>query len=121
MEEIPNDANNTVVFRTHVSVNGQQLPSAVITDNSIFTMIRVQISPQSLTTENEPALSKMLNLENAKYKPFKLFFNEKGDLMLDVCLITKDSMDNAEEVFLMYNLIINYLNESYRTIMKAIW
>jgi hypothetical protein len=41
--------------------------------------------------------------------------------MLDVCLITKDSMDNAEEVFLMYNLIINYLNESYRTIMKAIW
>lgn len=121
MEEIPNDVNNTVVFRTHVSVNGQQLPSAVIIDNSIFTMIRVQISPQSLTTENEPVLSKMLNLENAKYKPFKLFFNEKGDLMLDVCLITKDSMDNAEEVFLMYNLIINYLNESYRTIMKAIW
>ena len=121
MEEMPNDANNTVVFRTHVSVNGQQLPSAVIIDNSIFTMVRVQISPQSLTTENEPALSKMLNLENAKYKPFKLFFNEKGDLMLDVCLITKDSMDNAEEVFLMYNLIINYLNESYRTIMKAIW
>ena len=70
MEEIPNDANNTVVFRTHVSVNGQQLPSAVIIDNSIFTMIRVQISPQSLTTENEPALSKMLTLENAKYKPY---------------------------------------------------
>ena len=48
MEEIQNDPNNTVVFRTHVSVNGQQLPSALILDNSIFDMIRVQISPQAL-------------------------------------------------------------------------
>jgi len=121
MEEIQNDPNNTVVFRTHVSVNGQQLPSAVIFDNSIFTMIRVQISPQALTTENEPALSKMLNLENAKYKPFKLYCNENGDLTLDVCLVARDNAANAEEVFLMYNLIINYLNESYRNIMKEIW
>ena len=46
MEEIPNDANSTVVFRTHITVNGQQLPSALILDNSIFAMIRVQISPR---------------------------------------------------------------------------
>jgi hypothetical protein len=121
MEEIQNDPNNTVVFRTHVSVNGQQLPSALILDNSIFDMIRVQISPQALTPENEPALSKMLNSENAKYKPFKLYINESGDLMLDICLVARDNATNAEEVFLMYNLIINYLNESYRNIMKEIW
>ena len=121
MEEIQNDANSTVVFRTHVAVNGQQLPSAVIIDNSVFTMIRVQISPQALTPENEPALSKMLNSENAKYKPFKFYFNEAGDFMLDVCLVARDNEANAEEIFLMYNLIINYLNESYRNIMKVIW
>ena len=121
MEEIPNDANSTVVFRTHVTVNGQQLPSALILDNSIFAMIRVQVSPQALTAENETALAKMLSSENAKYKPFKFYCNENGDLMLDVCIINRDTAFSAEEVFLMYNLIINYLNESYRTIMKAIW
>ena len=121
MEEIPNDANSTVVFRTHVTVNGQQLPTALILDNSIFAMIRVQVSPQALTAENESALAKMLISENAKYKPFKFYCNENGDLILDVCIINRDTAFSAEEVFLMYNLIINYLNESYRTIMKAIW
>ena len=121
MEEIENDANGTVVFRTHVTVKGQQLPTALILDNSIFAVIRVQISPQALTAENELALSKILNAENAKYKPFKLYFNIDGDLLLDVCIVARDGAVNAEEVFMMYNIIINYLDASYRNIMKAIW
>ena len=121
MEEIANDANSTVVFRTHVGIKGQQLPSALILDNSIFAVIRVQISPQALNPENELALSKVMNEENAKYKPFKLYFNNDGDLLLDVCMVAKDDTVNAEEVLQMYNVIINYLDGSYRTIMKAIW
>ena len=121
MEEIANDANSTVVFRTHVGIQGQQLPSALILDSSIFAVIRVQISPQALNPENELALSKAMNEENAKYKPFKLYFNNDGDLLLDVCMVAKDDTVNAEEVLQMYNVIINYLDGSYRTIMKAIW
>ena len=121
MEEISNDANSTVVFRTHVTIKGQQLPSALILDNSIFAMIRIQISPQALTSENELPLSKILNAENAKYKPFKLFLNENGDLMLDVCMINSADEINPQEIFAMYNIVINYLDSSYRNIMKAIW
>ena len=121
MEEISNDANSTVVFRTHVTIKGQQLPSALILDNSIFAMIRIQISPQALTSENELPLSKILNAENAKYKPFKLFLNENGDLMLDVCMINKADEIDPQEIFAMYNIVINYLDSSYRNIMKAIW
>ena len=121
MEEVANDANSTVVFRTHVGVKGQQLPSALILDNSIFAVIRVQISPQALTAENELALAKVLNAENAKYKPFKLYFNNDGDLLLDVCMVARDGTLNSQEVLLMYNIIINYLDASYRNIMKAIW
>ena len=121
MEEISNDANSTVVFRTHVTIKGQQLPSALILDNSIFAMIRIQISPQALTSENELPLSKILNAENAKYKPFKLYFNENGDLMLDVCMINKADEIDPQEIFAMYNIVINYLDSSYRNIMKAIW
>lgn len=121
MEEIENDENGTVVFRTHITVNGQQLPSALILDNSIFTLIRVQISPQARNADNELELSKLLNEENAKYKPFKFYFNGNGDLMLDVCMMTKGDEINAEDVFLMYNIIINYLDTSYRSLMKAIW
>ena len=66
-------------------------------------------------------LSKLLNEENAKYKPFKFYFNGNGDLMLDVCMMTKDDVVIAEDVFMMYNVIINYLDTSYRSLMKAIW
>ena len=121
MEEISNDANSTVVFRTYVTIKGQQLPSALILDNSIFAMIRIQISPQALTSENELPLEKILNAENAKYKPFKLFLNENGDLMLDVCMINRAGEIDPQEILAMYNIIINYLDSSYRNIMKAIW
>jgi hypothetical protein len=121
MEEISNDANSTVVFRTYVTIKGQQLPSALILDNSIFAMIRIQISPQALTSENELPLAKILNAENAKYKPFKLFLNENGDLMLDVCMINRADEIDPQEIFAMYNIVINYLDSSYRNIMKAIW
>ena len=121
MEEISNDANSTVVFRTHVTIKGQQLPSALILDNSIFAIIRVQISPQALTSENELPLAKILNEENAKYKPFKLFLNENGDLMLDICMINTAGEINPQEIFAMYKIVIDYLDSSYRTIMKAIW
>ena len=121
MEEINNDANSTVVFRTHVMIKGQQLPSALILDNSIFAMIRDQISPHALTSENELPLAKILNAENAKYKPFKLYFNENRDLMLDVCMINRADEIDPQEIFAMYNIVINYLDTSYRNIMKAIW
>ena len=121
MEEISNDANSTVVFRTHVTIKGQQLPSALILDNSIFAMIRDQISPHALTSENELPLAKILNAENAKYKPFKLYFNENRDLMLDVCMINRADEIDPQEIFAMYNIVINYLDTSYRNIMKAIW
>ena len=121
MEEIEQDENRTVVFRTHITVQGHQIPSALIFDNSIFTMIRVQISPQALTRENEQVLGRIIHSENEKYKPFKFYLNGDGNLMMDVCLIILEDAVNVEEVLLMYRLVINYLDASYPSLMKAVW
>jgi hypothetical protein len=121
MEELEGNEQHTVVFRSFLGVEGQQLPTIVIIDDSIFSIIRVQIAPQALKDENSVNLLKMVNGQNMMYKPFKLFFDERGDLMLDVCLVAdKDGLD-GNEVYQLFSVIINYLDENYRNIMKAVW
>lgn len=121
MEEIEGNEQHTVVFRSYVEVEGQQLPTIVIVDDSIFSIIRVQIAPQALKQENAADLMKQINGQNAMYKPFKLFFDERGNLMLDVCLVTDRDKLDGNKVYQIFNVIINYLNENYRNIMKTVW
>lgn len=122
-ETIENDPEQTTVFRSRVEVDGQALPLLVLLDRSIFSMIRVQISSKCKTEENELAVLKLANDLNLKYKPFKLYFDGEGSLILDICMITPD--EKAEEigdmVYGMFNVMITFLNENYRTMMKTIW
>ena len=121
IEETPDDAQETAVFRSHIIVAGQQLPTIVVTDKSIFTVIRVQVAPQVLKDENKAALLDFVNAENLKYKPFKLYFNANGTLLLDLCLTNADSELNGDTIYLLFDVIINYLNDNYQDIMKAVW
>ena len=121
IEETPDDEQETAVFRSHIIVAGQQLPTIVVTDRSIFSVIRVQIAAQVLTEENKAALLAFVNEENLKYKPFKLYFNANGTLLLDLCLTNADSELNGDMVYLIFDGIINYLNDNYQKMMKAIW
>jgi len=121
MEELEGNEQHTVVFRSFLGVEGQQLPTIVIIDDSIFSIIRVQIAPQALNEESAAELMKFINEQNALYKPFKLFFDEPGNLMMDACLMAENDELKGEIVYQMYNVIINYLNENYRNIMKVVW
>lgn len=122
-EEVKEDTQKTVVFRSHIVVEGQQLPTLVILDDSVFSMIRIQVSPQAKTEENELKVLKMANEFNLKYKPFKLYFDAAGSLILDVCLLTpgEEFSELGDEIYGMFDVLINFLNESYRPIMKEIW
>ncbi|MBQ9376568.1 MAG: hypothetical protein IJU05_02040 [Schwartzia sp.] len=121
VEEIEGDDQNTVAFRAHITVEGQQLPTVVIVDDSVFSIIRVQISPRARSEENEKALRDLVEQENAKYKPFKLYCAADGSLILDACVISEGDKLNGDIVYLLFSVIINYLNEYYRSIMKVIW
>ena len=125
-EEIADDAQHTVVYRSHVVVEGQQLPTLVLLDDSVFSMIRVQISPQARTEENELAVLRLASEQNMKYKPFKLYFDQSGALILDVCLLMpgteeKDFSTLGDEIYGMFDVLIKFLEENYRGWMKEIW
>jgi hypothetical protein len=126
VEEIADDAQHTVVYRSHIEVEGQQLPTLVLLDDSVFSMVRVQVAPQALTEENELELQRMASEYNMKFKPFKLYFDQNGDLVLDVCLLTPRQKEEefaqlGDEVYGMFDVLIKFLEENYRGWMKKIW
>ena len=126
VEEIADDAQHTVVYRSHIAVEGQQLPTLVLLDDSVFSMVRVQVAPQALTEENELELQRMVSEYNMKFKPFKLYFDQNGALVLDVCLLTpgqkeEDFAQLGDEVYGMFDVLIKFLEENYRGWMKKIW
>ena len=120
IEELEGDEQKTAVFRSYITTEGQQLPTIVILDESMFAMVRVQIAPKALSEENQLELLKMVNEESAGYKPFKLYLNKDGDLMMDVCLVIEDEL-KGDSIYAMFALIIDYLNNNYRNFMKRIW
>ena len=122
VEEMEDDERETVVFRSFIAVEGQQLPTAVIIDNSVFSVIRVLVSPKAVSEENQFDLLKLLNGENVQYKPFKFYCDDSGALLMDTSIVTPgDDRLKGETIYLMFEVIINYLNNSYRNIMKTIW
>ncbi len=123
IEELENDEQETVAFRSRMTIEGQSLPLVVIVDKSIFTMIRVQLQAQAQTPENANAIAAAANAENARFKPFKVYTNAGGDLLLDVCLSFMNDL-NGDEIYVLFDSIIAYLNGKdggYRRLMKAVW
>lgn len=121
VDELKDDEMGTVVFRSHMDIEGQQLPTLVIVDNSIFVQIRVVLLKKARSKEKELEVLQVLNEENMKYKPFKLYFSQEGDCILDVSLVTEHEKLSGDTVYTMFKVVIDYLNENYRKIMKAIW
>ena len=121
VQEVPNDELNTVVFRSSIEVEGQQLPTLVITDSSIYTMIRVRVANAALKEGNETELLKAIGKLNSHYKIFKYYFAEDGALILDSYLLEKPEELDDDMVYTVLDIIVKHLLAEYKNIMKAIW
>ena len=121
MEEIKDDELKTVVFRSNIEAEGQQLPTMIITDETIYTMFRVQVAAKALREDNEIELIKVINEINAKYKILKYYFAENGDLVLDSCVVSPVDELDGDMVYTILDVIVKHLTSEYRQLMKKIW
>ena len=121
VQEVPDEELNTVVFRSSIEVEGQQLPTLVITDSSIYTMIRVRVANAVLKESNETELLKAIGKLNSHYKIFKYYFAEDGALILDSYLLEKPEELEGDMVYTVLDIIVKHLLAEYKNIMKAIW
>ena len=76
------DESNTVLFRSNIAVEGQKIPVNIITDSSIYTLIRVFIGSGLIKDVNRSKFENFLNVQNRSYKVFKYAATEEGDIVL---------------------------------------
>lgn len=115
------DKENTVLFSSSIKVDGQVLPFSIITDQTIYTIIRVQIGTGLVKENNAAELMNHLNDLNKGYKVFKYMAADDGSVYLDACIpSTNDSFD-PEVVRLVLDVIVDHISTEYKNIMKLAW
>lgn len=120
-EEEMHDKFHTTVFRSRIEACGQNLPTAVILDDSIYTVIRVQVAAGASRKGNTGRLEQFCNARNRSYKSLKYYLAENGDIYLDVCLISTTEAFRADTVYTMLDVLVKHITDEYPSVMRAVW
>ena len=49
----------------------------------------------------------LMNGYNKKYKSFKYYADDEGNLVMDTCVLFKDGEADGDMIYTMFNVIIN--------------
>ena len=65
------DEEDTVVYRSYMQTDMGDMPIFVLLDATIYSVIRVVVGANVVTSENYQAITDFINRENSIYKNFK--------------------------------------------------
>lgn len=115
------DEFKTVVFRSNIEIKGQNLPTIIITDETIWTLIRTQIVAGAVSADQKAVVEDFLNGLNQKYKVFKFYVTDGGDIHMDICVPTINEKFDPEMIRSLIQIAVEQLTEIYPQIMKTVW
>ena len=121
LEEIPDDAYETVAFRSFAEVRGSRMQVVVILDTSIYALIRILVVPHAVHEGKREELLERLNAYNKKYKTCKYYLDDEGDIVLDTCILCGEDTVDGDLVYTMFNVLLRELEEDYPELMKLVW
>ena len=110
-EEIDNEMHS-IVYRAHMEVSSQNLPTMIVLDDSIYTMIQVRVAAGVVNGGNREAVLAHLNELNKKYKVFKYY---------EGCITTTDEGFEAPIIHTVIDVILKHLTEEYPVLMSKVW
>lgn len=115
------DELQSVLFRTELDVNGQRLPLFVLTDDSIYTIVKIRVVPNAAKADNKSAILAGLNSLNNKFKIFKYSLSDENDIILDISIpVDKDFFD-PRIIMAAIDIALGHLNEEYPNLMRLVW
>lgn len=120
MQEIDGDMH-PVVYRSAMEVGGQNLPTMLVIDDSIYVMLQVRVGAGLVKESNKAAVMEHMNSLNDNYKVFKYYANENGDIVIESCIPTTDEEFMPELVHAVIDVVLKHLNEEYPKLMKTVW
>ena len=115
------DEYKTVVFRSNIEIKGQNLPTIIITDETIWTLIRIQIVAGAAQGDKKASVQDYLNGLNQKYKAFKFYVADNGDVIMDISVPTIADHFDAEMLRSLLQITVEQLTDIYPQIMEVVW
>ncbi len=119
-QEVENEMH-AVLFRSFMEVSGQNLPTMLVLDDSIYIMLQVRVAAGVVKEANRAAVVEHLNQLNEKYKVFKYYVNETGDIVIESCIPSTNDGFVPEMVNAVIEVILKHLVEEYPQMMKIVW
>lgn len=119
-QEVEGDMH-PVVYRSFMEVNGQNLPTMLVIDDSIYVMLQVRVGAGLVKDANKAAVLEHLNALNENFKVFKYYVADNGDIVIESCLPTTDDEFVPEMVHAVIDVVLKHLNEEYPKLMKVVW
>ena len=119
-QDIGNELH-TVLYRSLMEVSGQNLPTMVVLDDSIYAMLQVRVAAGVVKEANRTAVLEHLNKLNEKYKVFKYYVNESGDIVIESCIPTTEDDFVPGIINIVIEVVLKHLIEEYPQIMKIVW
>ncbi len=119
-EEIEGEIH-PMLYRAFLEVKGQKLPSLLVLDDSIYTMFQVLIATKVVTDTNKSAVENILNSYNRKFKVFKYYVNDNGDICLESCMPSTAESFDATIIQAVIDVVLKHLTEEYPKLMKELW
>lgn len=116
-----NDELKTVLFRSNIEIQKQTLPTVIVTDDTIWTIIRTQIVAGAVTADKRAAVNEFLNGLNMKYKLFKYYVTDGGDINIDICAPSIPATFDPEMIRSLIQIEVEQLEEIYPQIMEVVW
>ena len=115
------DNRSRVTFHTYVKVFGQKLPAVVIMDDSIYTVIRVQVIPDITFIKNKDEFIRCVNEMNITYKAIKYYLGMDEALYLDMYIPSNKNETDGDLVIDLLSAINSHLEQEYPNWMKLLW
>ena len=119
-QEVEGDMH-PVVYRSFMEVNGQNLPTMLVIDDSIYVMLQVRVGAGLVKDANKAAVLEHLNALNENFKVFKYYVAGNGDIVIESCIPTTDDDFVPEMVHAVIDVVLKHLNEEYPKLMKVVW
>lgn len=121
VQEVESNEMHPVVFDTAMEISGQNLPTRLVIDDSIYVMLQVRVAATVVKESNRAAVQEHLNKLNETYKVFKYYVDDVGSVFVESCVPATDDGFAPELVQAIVNVVYEHLNEEYPKIMKVVW
>ena len=115
------DDVHSQAFRSNLPVAGQNLPFMILFDDSVYTIIQVQVAAAIVTKEKKATVCEELNALNDQYRMLKYSVDEAGNVLLTCCIPAGLEHFAAPLGVAILNQIQGHLKAVYPTIMEKLW